>query len=170
MNERDEHEFAAYFAERCDSARRTAYLMCGDWGRADELARAAFASVHRDWRRLGDRTTRDGYLRGRIARAVIGDSRKPWRRDRNSVPVPRSPDVTQACSEDGPDADDELAAALRRLPPRQRVVLVLRYFTGLDVRGVAEVLHCGAGDVKSHTARGLVTIRRSMGARVRTRE
>lgn len=169
MNERDEQEFAEYFAARRDSARRTAYMMCGDWNRGDDLARAAFVAVHRNWTRIRDRAALDVYLRTRIARAAVGESWKPWRGDRRAGIVPEPHGAPRARSDEWAGDCADFVSTLRHIPPRQRAVLVLRYFEGLDVRAVAETLHCGEGDVKSQTARGLVKLRRAMGARVRAR-
>jgi RNA polymerase sigma factor (sigma-70 family) len=56
-----------------------------------------------------------------------------------------------------------LLNALRRVPPRQRAVLVLRYLEGLDVAATAEALKCSEGTVKSQTARGLAALRGVLG-------
>jgi len=55
------------------------------------------------------------------------------------------------------------AAALRRLPARQRAVLVCRYYQDLDVATTAATLGCSVGTVKSHTARGLTRLRELLG-------
>jgi RNA polymerase sigma factor (sigma-70 family) len=62
--------------------------------------------------------------------------------------------------------DDRLSleAMLRRLPPRQRAVLVLRYWCDLDVRATAEVLGISEGTVKSASARGLAAVREALQA------
>ncbi|HEV8561314.1 MAG TPA: sigma factor, partial [Actinophytocola sp.] len=51
MEQRDEQEFAEYFAARRDAVRRTAFMLCGDWHRADDLAQTAFVALHRRWRK-----------------------------------------------------------------------------------------------------------------------
>jgi len=58
---------------------------------------------------------------------------------------------------------DALMKGLRRVPPRQRAVLVLRFLEGLDVTATAEVLKCSEGTVKSQTARGLAALREALG-------
>jgi RNA polymerase sigma factor (sigma-70 family) len=56
----------------------------------------------------------------------------------------------------------ELTAALRQLPPRQRAVLVLRYYSDLSVEQTAETLRCTGGTVKSQTSKGLAALRRAL--------
>ncbi|MQA10737.1 MAG: SigE family RNA polymerase sigma factor [Pseudonocardiaceae bacterium] len=165
MNERDEQEFAEYFVARRDAVRRSAYLLCGDWHRADDLAQTAFVSLHRRWRKIRDKGALDAYVRRSLVRASIDESRRPWRRERQVEHLPES-------APDGPDVDEEVAtrqaliAGLRRVPARQRAVLVLRFFEGLDVAGVADALGCTTGTVKSQTARGLEALRDVLGESV----
>ncbi|MGA6163195.1 SigE family RNA polymerase sigma factor [Amycolatopsis magusensis] len=163
MNQREEQEFAEYFAAKRDSVRRTAYMLCGDWHRADDLAQTAFVSLHRRWRKIRDRAATDAYLRKTLVRASIDESRRPWRRERQVEELP------EPAGQGGPRLDDQVAtredllAGLRGVPSRQRAVLVLRYFEGLDVSGVAKALGCSEGTVKSQTARGLENLRKVLG-------
>lgn len=162
MDQRDEQEFAEYFAARRDAVRRSAYLLCGDWHRADDFAQTAFVSLHRRWRKIRDRGALDAYVRRTLVRAVIDESRRPWRRERFTDEVP---DVPAAGTEIGDTVAvrSALLGALRKVPPRQRAVLVLRFLEGLDVQGVAASLGCTEGTVKSQTARGLATLRAELG-------
>ncbi|PXY31466.1 SigE family RNA polymerase sigma factor [Prauserella muralis] len=167
MDHRDEQEFAEYFAARRDSVRRTAYLLCGDWHRADDLAQTAFVALHRRWRKIRDRAATDAYLRTTLVRAAIDESRRPWRRERYTDTPPEPPPSADPLA-DRVATREDLLAGLRRVPPRQRAVLVLRYFEGLDVSGVAKVLGCSEGNVKSQTARGLANLRDVLGEEVDT--
>ncbi|MGH3450416.1 MAG: SigE family RNA polymerase sigma factor [Haloechinothrix sp.] len=165
MDQRDEQEFAEYFARRRDAVRRTAYMLCGDWHRADDIAQTAFVAVHRRWRKIRDRTAIDAYVRKTLVRAAIDESRRPWRREQyvETLPEPTS-------NEEGLDervaTRADLLAALAEVPPRQRAVLVLRFFEGLDVHSAAKALGCTEGTVKSQTARGLAALRTVLGAEV----
>ncbi|GAB3433139.1 SigE family RNA polymerase sigma factor [Actinophytocola sediminis] len=166
MEQRDEEDFAEYFAARRDAVRRSAYLLCGDWHRADDLAQTAFVALHRRWRKVRDRAALDAYVRKTLVRAVIDESRRPWRRERFVDELPE----TARPGDDGAGEVGETVAnrtalldGLRRVPPRQRAVLVLRYFEGLDVSATAEALKCSEGTVKSQTSRGLTALREALG-------
>ncbi|MCW0213828.1 MAG: SigE family RNA polymerase sigma factor [Pseudonocardia sp.] len=155
-----EREFAEYFRARRDAVRRTAVLLCGDWHRADDHAQSAFVALHRNWRKIRDRDALDAWVRRTLVRAVVDESRRPWRRER----------ATEAVAEAGaPDASDRVATrqalvgALRTVPARQRAVLVLRFLEGLDVAGTATALGCSEGTVKSQTSHGLAALRAVLG-------
>ncbi|MEV4311746.1 SigE family RNA polymerase sigma factor [Actinocrispum sp. NPDC049592] len=162
MDQRDEQEFAEYFEARLDAVRRTAFLLCGDWHRADDLAQTAFVALHRRWRKVRDRGALDAYVRRTVVRAMIDESRRPWRRERYVEEMPEPP-------QSGAEVGDTVATrtalvdGLKRVPPRQRAVLVLRFLEGLDVSATAEALKCSEGTVKSQTARGLAALREALG-------
>lgn len=167
VDQRDEEEFAEYFAAKRDFARRSAFLLCGDWHRADDLAQTAFVALHRTWHRIRDRPAVDAYLRKTLVRAAIDESRRPWRRERQVDQLPE-PTPTEGRLDDQVAARTDLINGLRHVPPKQRAVLVLRYFEGLDVAAVAEALGCSEGNVKSQTARGLAKLRAVLGVEVET--
>ena len=180
-----DQEFDAYFRARRDAVRRTAYLLCGDWHRADDHAQAAFVALHRHWSRIRDRAALDAWMRRTLVRSVVDESRRPWRRERStdevishrfgetrpgnwegthsraSGPGLLSPTVDGPA--DGVATRHVLVDGLRAVPPRQRAVLVLRFLEGLDVAATAEVLGCSAGTVKSQTAHGLAALRAALG-------
>jgi RNA polymerase sigma-70 factor (sigma-E family) len=156
-----EREFAEYFRARRDAVRRTAFLLCGDWHRADDHAQSAFVALHRNWRKIKDKGALDAWVRRTLVRAVVDESRRPWRRERTTDTVADRP---------GPGDDQDrlatrhtLVGALRTVPPRQRAVLVLRFLEGLDVAGTAAALGCSQGTVKSQTSHGLAALRTVLG-------
>ncbi|MGH3964239.1 MAG: SigE family RNA polymerase sigma factor [Pseudonocardiaceae bacterium] len=166
MDQRDEQEFADYFAARRDAVRRTAYLICGDWHRADDLAQTAFVALHRRWSKVRDKGALDAYVRRTLVRAAIDESRRPWRREHTAEVLPEA-----ASGATGSDAIGDSVATrsalvngLQRVPPRQRAVLVLRFLEGQSVAAVAAALKCTEGTVKSQTARGLDALRTVLGA------
>jgi RNA polymerase sigma-70 factor (sigma-E family) len=134
------------------SLRRTAYLLCGDWSRAEDATQDALIKLYLRWHRLDHGPALRTYAHRAVTSAVIDQSRRPWRRE-VSAPLPE-----QGSS---PDSERRLSvlAALRRLPERRRACVVLRYFADLSVAEVAEVLGISSGTVKSQTARAFDQLR-----------
>lgn len=163
MTGRDE-EFSAYFAVRREPVRRLAYLLSGDWHKADDLAQIAFVKLYGAWDRVRDRASMDAYLRSCLVRSVVDESRRPWRREKVVEFLPE--DADQAGSDIAVlVADSELfRQALAEVPPKQRTVLVLRYYEGLDVASAATAMGISEGTVKSQTARGLAALRTAVEA------
>ncbi|WP_028938349.1 SigE family RNA polymerase sigma factor [Pseudonocardia spinosispora] len=164
MDQAGEAAFADYFRARREVVRRNAYLLCGDWHRADDLAQTAFVALHRKWDSIRDPGAVDAYLRRILVRAMIDETRRPWRRERA---VPETPEPIHQGRSDGTAEQvttrHTLTQALDRLPPRQRAVLVLRFLEGLDVAATAKALGCRQGTVKSQTSHGLATLRTVLG-------
>jgi RNA polymerase sigma-70 factor (sigma-E family) len=156
-----EQEFAEYFRARRDTVRRIAYLLCGDWHRADDHAQAAFVALHRNWRRIRDKKALDAWMRRTVVRAVVDESRRPWRRERATAE--HLDTASEPSASDAVATRHVLVTGLRAVPPRQRAVLVLRYLEGLDVAGTAAALGCTEGTVKSQTAHGLAALRVALG-------
>jgi RNA polymerase sigma-70 factor (sigma-E family) len=154
-------EFAAYVRARREAVRRTAFLLCGDWHRADDHAQAAFVALHRHWRRIRDRSALDAWVRRTLVRAVVDEARRPWRRERATADP--APTAVVDGPADGVVTRHVLVDALRSVPPRQRAVLVLRFLDGLDVAATADVLGCSPGTVKSQTSHGLAALRGVLG-------
>ena len=151
----EEHrQFREYFVARRDTVRRTAYMLCGDWHWADDLTQTAFMRLAVSWRKVRDREALDAFVRTCLVRAYLADVRRVWRRRERTVAEP--PDVA---TEANPADRMTFAAALAALPPRQRAVLVCRYYQDLDVAATAAALGCSEGTVKSQAARGLAKLR-----------
>lgn len=151
-------EFAALFAGRAAALRRTAYLLCGDWQQAEDLTQTAFVRLYVAWPRLRDGGAAEAYLRRILARAYVDEGRRPWRREHVAAELP------ETAAYDAPTDDRAvLLQALARVPRRQRACLVLRYFADCSVEETAAALGCGAGTVKSNTARGLDALRAVLG-------
>ena len=161
MGPEEDAEFAAYVAARRAVVRRTAYLLCNDWHRADDLTQIAFVKLYGAWSRIRDRGALDAYVRSCLVRATVDESRRPWRRERAVEVVPDNPAPSDTAST---VAEQQLVrAALAQVPLGQRTVLVLRYFEGLDVAATAAALGCSEGNVKSQTARGLAALKTALG-------
>lgn len=156
-----QRQFSEYFAARRDTVRRTAYLMCGDWHWADDLAQTAFIRLAAAWDTVRDRQALDAFVRTCLVRAYLAETRRVWRRRERSFAEPPEPG-----GQDDTDASVRrvvFTRAMRKLPPRQRVTIVCRFYQGLDVAETAAALGCSPGTVKSQTARGLATLRELLG-------
>jgi RNA polymerase sigma-70 factor (sigma-E family) len=147
--------FADYFAARSDAMRRTAYLLCGDWHRAEDLVQVMFTKLYLAWRRITRHEALDAYARQTLVRTFLSERRLGWFRKESVTHEPADTAVPGV----GPEDRMVLLAALRQVPPGQRAVLVLRYWEDMSVEETAKALKCSTGTVKSQAARGLQTLR-----------
>jgi RNA polymerase sigma-70 factor (sigma-E family) len=157
---RIDDDFVSYYNARAEHLRTTAYLLCGDWHLAQDLTQLTFTKLYRAWHRIERHDTIDQYARRVLLRAYLDERRRPWRRE---VPTEILDPTLPAAPHDSPDERMALKAALSHLAPRQRAVLVLRFWVDLPVAQVAEVLGCSAGTVKSQTSDALAALRRVLG-------
>lgn len=145
---------------RTRSARllRAAYLLTGDQHHAEDLVQSALLRTFRSWKRLHRDGNAEAYTRKVMYHLQVARWRRPRLREQ-----PRA-EIDDDGGEPGP-ADTVtrrlvVRQALDRLPPRQRAVIVLRFFERLSVAESATVLGCGEGTVKSQTAKALATLRK----------
>jgi RNA polymerase sigma-70 factor (sigma-E family) len=154
----DGEQFASFVAASQARLHRTAYLICGDWHRAEDVVQNALAGVYARWPRLCLGDGPDAYAHRCVVNAAIDERRRPWRR--RELTGDQLPDRA-APHDDGLTL--ELLAALSRLPSRQRAVVVLRYVEDLDVEATAALLGISTGTVKSQAAKGLALLRELLG-------
>ncbi len=144
----------AFVQARYVHLRRTAYLLCGDWHRAEDLVQASLAKVVVAARRRRVDSL-DAYSRRVLLRVFLDD--RDLARHRREQPTA---DPGQSST---PATDHDCAltvlAALRSLPPRQRAVVVLRYWEDRSVEETAEALGIHQGTVKSQSAKALASLR-----------
>jgi RNA polymerase sigma-70 factor (sigma-E family) len=140
---------------------RMAVLLVDSESCAEEVVQDAFLKLMRRWSTLRDVGSAEAYLR----RTVVNGARDQLR-SRRVRRLVRMPTVAPASSADEPvmreETSRQLIAALAALPPRQREVLVLRYFSELSERQVADCLAVSVGTVKSSAHRGLVALRTAL--------
>jgi RNA polymerase sigma-70 factor (sigma-E family) len=150
-------DFTAYINARMLWLRRVAYLLCRDWDRADDLAQTAITRLYARWPKVRDSVENlDGYLRTILVNTYLTEQRSPWWRRLSLHQEHDSEPVFEFESDTGLD----LQAALNALGPRQRAVIVLRYYCDLSVEQTAAELGCTPSTVKSQSSRGLATLRR----------
>jgi RNA polymerase sigma-70 factor (sigma-E family) len=159
--------FAEYFSARADAMRGTAFLLCGDWHRAEDLVQTAFVKLYRVWHRIAGNHTLDAYTRQILVRTFLDESRRGFfHRER----VTSEPAEAPAPTNGSPEDRLVLLRALAQVPPRQRTALVLRYWEDLSVEETARAMRCSVGTVKSQAARGLRAMRGLLPSFVSTAE
>lgn len=147
-------QFASFVAARGAALQRTAYLLTGDWALAEDLLQTALTKSYLAWSRI-ERSDPEAYVRKVIATTYASWWRRRWRGEHPTEVLP------DTAAESWSRVDDRvaLAAALARLPRRQRAVIVLRFHEDLTERAVADALGIAVGTVKSQTAKALATLR-----------
>jgi RNA polymerase sigma-70 factor (sigma-E family) len=154
----DDEGFRRFVVARRGSLLRTAWLLTGDPDTAEDLVQVALERTARHWRRVSASGDPEAYVRRALHNAHVS----AWRRARSrvrellgleSVEPPARDRTTEA------DTTVVLRQALARLTPRQRAVLVLRYYEDLTEPQVAAVMGIGVGTVKSQVRHALRRIR-----------
>jgi RNA polymerase sigma-70 factor (sigma-E family) len=161
MRARDDDSFRDFVVGRSPSYLRTAYLLTGDWGHAEDLLQTSLAKVYRAWGRLADHDNLDAYVRRVLVNTQTTWWRRAWKAEQTTASgvLPDWPghDVVGAS-----DDRDRLRRALLTLPARQRAVVVLRHYEDMSEAEVANALGCAVGTVKSQCARGLAKLRAAL--------
>jgi RNA polymerase sigma-70 factor (sigma-E family) len=161
----DETGFRQFVNARWPALVQSAYLITLDRGIAEDCVQEALTRVHRRWKRLGDDNP-DAYVRKSVVNAALS-----WRRKRRLREVPLEHAGSPAAGETQVqwllDADDQLVAALRSLPPQMRAAVVLRYLEDRSENETARLLGCSVGAVKSATSRGVARLRVALGSEPR---
>jgi RNA polymerase sigma-70 factor (sigma-E family) len=160
MRPEQERQYIEYVSGRLARLHRTAYMLCGDTHRADDIVQATLTALYVQWKRVAAADNVDAYVHRVIVRRYLDERRLRWSR----VHLGDAPAnaATVDAAENGIVERDALMTALRALPKGQRAVVVLRYFDDLTVEATAEALRCSVGNVKSQCARGLATLRESL--------
>lgn len=149
---------SALYATRYRPLLRLAVLLVDDMATAEEVVQDSFIAIHANWRRLQDIDKAAGYLR----QCVVNRSHSVLRH-RGVV----NRNLLQSLP-DMPSAEDEamrllsrsaVITALQRLPPRQRQVLVLRYYAGLSEAQIASTMGITKGAVKRYVSRAMSALR-----------
>jgi RNA polymerase sigma-70 factor (sigma-E family) len=155
----DEASFTAWAQDRQLALLRMAILLTGDRHRAEDLVQEALAKVAVRWRRLHPDTS-GGNPEAYARQVIVRDNISWWRKHRREVVLEISDDVRRE-----PDPADALTRrlsldrALAALTPRQRAVIVLRFYEDLSERDTAETLGVAGGTVKSQTHLALRRLR-----------
>jgi RNA polymerase sigma-70 factor (sigma-E family) len=154
----EEAAFREFVTQRSAGLLRTAYLLTGDRGLAEDAVQAMFGRVYLSWPNIRERAAADAYCRTALVREVSS-----WRRRRRvqHVLTADPPDRPQIVDEES-DVAERLRRALVGLPPRQRAVVVLRYYDDMSEADVAAALGISAGSVKQHLHRAVAALRAAL--------
>jgi RNA polymerase sigma-70 factor (sigma-E family) len=148
-------DFDTYVAQAWPRLLRSAWLLTGDWHRAEDLVQTVLARAYGRWHRLRNDAP-DAYLRAMLATTYLSWRRRKWR---GEIPVERLPEPPTVDSQHEVELRHVMRAALAGLPGRQRAVLMLRFHGDFTEVATAEALGLSVGTVKSYTARALATLR-----------
>jgi RNA polymerase sigma-70 factor (sigma-E family) len=154
-------EFTEFVHASWPALYRTAYLLVGDTGLAEDLVQSALAKTYASWGRVRDLRAARAYARTTLVNTASSwFRRKGWRNER---PAER---LREAAYDEDPSVRPALMQALAQLPPRQRAVVVLRFYDDLSVADTARALSCAEGTVKSQTSDALSSLRALLGETV----
>jgi RNA polymerase sigma-70 factor (sigma-E family) len=160
---RVDSSFEAFVEARSTALLRTAYLLTGDRGHAEDMLQTALLRTARHWARA--RAAPEAYVRRTLVNLARDRLRTLFRRP-HEAPLPPDPELAGAADRalDRVPERRVLVPALAQLPARQRHVLVLRFVEDLTVEQTAELLGCSTGTIKSHTSRALARLRELLDA------
>lgn len=157
----DEPTFAEYASDIWAWLYRYAYLLTGNHADAEDVAQQTLLKAYQSWTRVIRSDSPNAYLRRMLTNTFLSARRpKKWRLEL----------LTDALPEHGraapPGLEDRLLLwpHVKALPPRQRAVIVLRYYEDLSEAQIADALGCSRGNVKSTAHRALTALRAALGS------
>jgi RNA polymerase sigma-70 factor (sigma-E family) len=156
-----ESEFSEFAHARWAELARLGYGLTGDRALAEDLAQTALANAYASWSKVRRADDPAAYVRRILVNAYRAGFRKRRVREQLSGMAPEY--AGNALAESSYQLDDRatIVSALLALPPKQREVVVLRYWLDLSEAQAAHVLSCSVGNVKSQASRALAKLRSS---------
>jgi RNA polymerase sigma-70 factor (sigma-E family) len=151
--------FVEFVRDRHAELLRFAHVLTGDWHLAEDLVQDAVERAGVSWRRIRRQDDPEGYVRRTITNRYLNRVRAMRRERLVAVPPAESPSESPVGAG---DETDQMWRLLAGLPPKQRAVLVLRYYLDYSEAQAADALSCSVGTVKSNAARGLAKLRAVM--------
>jgi RNA polymerase sigma-70 factor (sigma-E family) len=148
--------FEAFVAERGQSLLRLAFVLTGERHAAEDLTQTALAEAYRHWRKVRAARSPEAYVRRMLVNAHLSWWR---RRSAGEQPVEVADGVVSHDPGDALAAREQTRALLRRLAPRARTVLVLRYYADLDDAAIAEAMGITVSAVRATASRALAALR-----------
>lgn len=149
-----EQEFTEFYMATRDDCLRVVLISIGDRVRAEDLVAEAFARAWMSWPKLRQHPARQAW----VIRTALNAGVSAWRRGSREVLLDHR-DLPGDAEETVGDVDPSLMTAIRKLPRRQRQVLLLRIFFDLDTQLTADLLGLAPGTVGAHLHRAIATLR-----------
>ena len=147
-------EFEQYLRGALRPLLRFAVVLVGDHGTAEDIVQEVATRAFQRWGRIGDLPDPHAYVRRMVVNETVSWHRK-WGR------ISPAPDTALDRAHTDPEVGqyDDLLRRLDSLPPRQRAVVVLRYFEDLSDEEIADTLGCRPVTVRGYAHRALTTLR-----------
>lgn len=153
--------FEEFAVSQLSAVLRFAAVLTGDRASAEDIVQEILIRAHRHWNEISCLDRPERYVR----KMVVNEFVSSRRRLRRLVPAGCSSEVDERVTPDHASCyaeRDALLTELAKLPPRQRAVLVLRYYDDYSDAAIAEALGCARGTVRSYACRALATLRVAM--------
>ena len=151
--------FEEHAAQAWSSMYRYAYLLAGNHADAEDIAQQTLVKAYRSWARVQESASPAAYLRRMVTNTFLSGKRPMSRRLEVLTDAPPERSGTPQ----GAESRWALWPHVTALPPRQRAVIVLRYYEDLSEQEIAETLGCSRGTVKSSAHHALKALRAAMG-------
>ena len=151
-------EFTEFATGAAPRLRRTAFLLCGNWHTAEDLTQTTLAKMFVAWRRIKRQEAVYAYANRALVNTYLADRRGKGARELLAGWLPE-----RSVESPAPELRMVIVDALATLPPKARVVVIMRYWADLSVYQVADLLGCSPGNVKSQSARALDKLRAVLG-------
>jgi RNA polymerase sigma-70 factor (sigma-E family) len=148
--------FEEFVAVRLPALLRQATVLTGDPHAAEDVVQDVLVKAHTRWDRIGELDSPEAYLRRMLVNELVSTRRRVLariRRERGQLPEPATDPTVRV------DQRAALVHLIRALPPRQRVVIALRYFEDLADGDIAALMGCTVANVRSQASRALATLR-----------
>jgi RNA polymerase sigma-70 factor (sigma-E family) len=151
-------DFADFVERRSDVMLRAAWLLTGgDWALAEDLAQSALSEVWRRWNRVAGMDAPDAYAHKVMVNTYLRWRGRRWTGEVASAQLPETLVYTDGFRQ--VDVRESLRCALRELTPKQRAVIMLRYFEDRTEAETASIMGCSVGTVKSQASKALARLR-----------
>jgi RNA polymerase sigma-70 factor (sigma-E family) len=147
--------FDEYLGHRLAALLRYATVVTCDQHLAEDVVQEVLARAQPRWQKIAGLDLPEAYLKRMVLNEFLS-----WRRRRAAlnVPLAREPEISDPA--DAISARDAMVRQIAALPPRQRAVLALGFYEGMNDDEIAVYLDCSPGTVRSHRSRALSTLRR----------